>query len=430
MNFTGRIWNVAVSAVALALAIHPLPACADPNRGASQQAPSAPAPLPEWKDYMAALGTIGDKVIAQTAHPEDPQDRQDSWQMMFAQLARGFLIHAYDDADYPELVPYFNIGLNVAAPDPDYVYYGTPVDGSGVYRLRGFVGTNRFTYLQFIGKDLIDTHSTAGMLDGYALSDFKAAPDGSFEVIFSAERPAGYTGNWRHLDPRSKGLFMRIASYDWLHERDSVVGIERLDRPVIRPRPSAAEISGKLSALADFVQEDSLIWLRHMADLQRRQVWNRIGVEPWGAFAGQVYLEGLYRIADDEALIIETDVPKSCRYWSFLVGDMQFRTVDWQNHQSSLNGYQAKLDGDGKFRAVIARTDPGVPNWLDPGGYRQGVIQGRWNLCDSQPMPTTRLVKLSELRKYLPRDTPVVSPAERDRELRDRHLGAQLRRKW
>ena len=431
MTTTHRISSFLLPPLALALATQPLPAAAaDPTGDLAKPAAVSTTALPDWKDYMASLGAIGDQVIGQSPQPDNPQDRQDSWQMMFAQLARGFLDHAYADPDYPEFVPYFNIGLNVAAPDPDYIYYGTPIDGHGIYRLRGFMGTNRFTFLQFTGSDLTDPHGTVGMLEGYALNDFKAAPDGSFELMLSAERPSGYTGNWRRLDPRSKSLFVRAAAYDWLHERDPAIGIERMDRPVVRPRPTATEIAGKLSALADFVKEDTLVWWRHMADLQRRQLWNRIGVEPWGTFPGQVYLEGLYRIADDEALIIETDVPKNCRYWSFLVGDMQFRTVDWENHQSSLNGFQAKLDSDGKFRAVISRTDPGVPNWLDPGGYRQGVIQGRWNLCDSEPLPTTKLVKLSELRHFLPKDTPVVSAAQRDSELRDRHLGAQLRRKW
>ena len=61
---------------------------------------------------------------------------------------------------------------------------------------------------------------------------------------------------------------------------------------------------------------------------------------------------------------------------------------------------------------------------------RVGVIQGRWNTCDSAPVPTARLVKLADLKKVLPADTAMVTPAERDRALRDRQLGAQMRRKW
>jgi len=50
---------------------------------------------------------------------------------------------------------------------------------------------------------------------------------------------------------------MRSVSYDWLHERDPVVGIERLDTPVRRerlpqksPRPSSSRWSNSSSATA------------------------------------------------------------------------------------------------------------------------------------------------------------------------------------
>ena len=64
----------------------------------------------------------------------------------------------------------------------------------------------------------------------------------------------------------------------------------------------------------------------------------------------------------------------------------QFLTVDWMNHQSSLNGFQARRDADGKFRAVIARRDPHAPNWLDTGGRRRGFIVIRW--LDNPEAPT------------------------------------------
>jgi len=144
----------------------------------------------------------------------------------------------------------------------------------------------------------------------------------------------------------------------------------------------------------------------------------------------QTYYEGLYDLAGDEALVIETEVPKTCRYRSVLVGDNMYGTIDWINNQSSLNGFQSRLDEDGKLRVVIARRDPGVPNWLDTGGYETGLIQLRWNECDSQPVPATRKVKLSDLRSVLPRSTPVVSAAERDAALRLRREGAQLRSRW
>ena len=90
----------------------------------------------------------------------------------------------------------------------------------------------------------------------------------------------------------------------------------------------------------------------------------------------------------------------------------------------------AKLSSDGQLRAVIALSDPGVPNWLDPAGYKEGGIYGRWYDCDTNPVPTIKRVTLVELRNHLPGDTPHVTPAERAEELRRRVRACQRRRRW
>ena len=108
----------------------------------------------------------------------------------------------------------------------------------------------------------------------------------------------------------------------------------------------------------------------------------------------------------------------------------RFSTVDWVNRQSSLNDSQAHIDSDGRVRAVISSRDPGVPNWLDKANVPWGVIQMRWNKASDHPDPTTRKVPFAEVRKHLPPDTPVVTPAERKEQLRHRREGAQMRILW
>src|SRR3972149_5182952 len=122
-----------------------------------------------------------------------------------------------------------------------------------------------------------------------------------------------------------------------------------------------------------------------------------------------MYIDGLFELNPDEALIYETEVPKQCRYWNIEIIDMLFSVIDYMNRQTSLNGYTARVDKDGKFRAVISATDPGVPNWLDTAGYAKGAMFGRWTECSSYPVPTIKKVKVAEVRQYLPADTPVVT---------------------
>jgi hypothetical protein len=117
-------------------------------------------------------------------------------------------------------------------------------------------------------------------------------------------------------------------------------------------------------------------------------------------------------------------------YWNFQLNDPYFNAIEYVYRMSHTNGHFAKVASDGRFYAVISLQDPGVPNWLDPAGFTEGTIYGRWYDCDSHPTPTLKRVKFSDIRKHLPADTPMVTPDERDDELRARVRAAQRRRRW
>jgi len=82
------------------------------------------------------------------------------------------------------------------------------------------------------------------------------------------------------------------------------------------------------------------------------------------------------------------------------------------------------------MRIVVSAQDPGVPNWLDTAGYASGAIQGRWTDCDATPVPSVRKVALADIRQQLPADTPTVTPAQREKTVRDRRAKLQQRPLW
>ena len=399
--------------------------------GAASAASQAPTGLPTWSTYAEQMRDAGEKALQLQPERNTPQDRQEASQAFVGAIAAAYLMGIYSDPDYPEFVPMWNAAFNVLGPVPDTVYTFTRINGSGVYRIRGFRNTVRYVELTINVGSLID--GSMKPIAAIDLDSLKLNPDTSFELILSAERPKDYTGNWIQITPETQSLLVRSQSYDWLHEKDGVLAIERVDISSTRPRPSAEEIAQRLSTLAPLTEAiQASSYGRVTASLTHNlfnTVEGRDYVEPGAAYVKK-YLEGLFDIADDEALIIETEVPKVCRYWSAILLDTNKASIDWINHQSSLNGFQAHLDSDGKFRAVVALHDPGVPNWLDPAGHPFGVMQVRWDKCDSAPTPVFHKVKLSQLLKHLPKDTPKITPEERDVSLRQRRMAAQLRRKW
>ncbi len=402
--------------------------------------------LPSWADQMKALEKVGSNLIAKW-RPDGATaaEIQDMNKLALSMLASGYLCRVYTDIRRPVFMPMWNYAFNQGGPSPDYVYSTVEIDPQGVYRISGYRGTTRFVELTQQAVDMLNPQAMGGTAP-YAftndLDELSISEDGYFSVILSPQRPDGYSGDWWELHDRTCRILMRRCSCDWNREIDASVAIERLDAGGAAPptsTPSGADMTPEeiarrfsdLSAWIEGVIEFDMRLIRYYRDHHGVNTLLRSGkIDEMGGLPKQAYYDGIHEIGDSEALIIETELPRRCRYWQALVGDDRFCTVDWVNRQSSLNDFQARIDSDGKFRAVISRLDPAVPNWLDKGDYPWGIIQMRWNQATDYPDPTIKKVPFAEIRDHLPADTPVVTPEERKEQLRIRREGAQLRRIW
>jgi hypothetical protein len=392
----------------------------------------------EWQKYVEALSPIGDRLVARLSNPHDDQLRHELYSRLFSAISQANAGLFLGDSEHPEFWPIFNRAHNFGAPNPDGVYYLAPLAGDGIYRISGFRGTSRMVDFQ-VGGGLFYPRAdgpVAPSFHNYDLDSIDLGPDGRFEVILSGERPDGYLGNWWHIKPQSTYVMVRQWAYDWVNEIDGRFAIERLDTPALRPRRTLDDLKEDLEHVASWTEHATEVSMAIANRYRQTGLVNKVMVRDLSEIGGfssnkQVYVEGQFDIQPDEALIYETSIPDKCRYWGVQLTDLlSWGAIDYMNRQSSLNGFSAHLDRDGKFRAVIAMADPGVPNWLDTGGYRRGAIFGRWTQCSNQPAPKVTKVKLTDVRHYLPGDTPVINSAERDRRIRLRREGAQLRRRW
>lgn len=408
---------------------------------APEMANSAPADnaiqaaAQEWRAYIEPLLPLGEKLAAQMEGADDPQLRQELYRTIFMGMSSAYFGHYLGDPEYPEFLPLANHVLNWWAPNPDNTYYLATISGDGVYKISGYRGTAHITDFQ-VGSGTLFTRGTmegGPNLGNYSYTDLHIQPDDYFEVILSGERPHGYEGDWWKLDAKATNLLIRQVTYDALTEHDGRFAIERLDRPAGKPRPSAQQIQNDLQQVASWAANWTEFSIKRVATYRSHGLLNKVqlfDLSHTGGVTNQMYTEGLFDLKADEALIYETDLPKTSRYWNIQLDDMLWRSIDYINHQTSLNGRTAHIDSDGRFRAVISMTDPGVPNWLDTAGFTQGMIDGRWTECSSYPVPTLKKVALADVRKNLPADTPVVSAEQRDVAVRLRRKGMQFRRKW
>jgi hypothetical protein len=71
---------------------------------------------------------------------------------------------------------------------------------------------------------------------------------------------------------------------------------------------------------------------------------------------------------------------------------------EYRDRPVSINRAQTALEPDGSFRIVVADGDPGVPNWLDTEGHREGLIFWRFLLPEEAPeKPRCRVVAVEDL---------------------------------
>jgi hypothetical protein len=74
-------------------------------------------------------------------------------------------------------------------------------------------------------------------------------------------------------------------------------------------------------------------------------------------------------------------------------------SYDFRHTTTHLSNGTAMPGPDGAFTLVVAPDDPGVPNWLDAGGRREGFLLLRWVLAgDAPPTPECEVVPSSSLR--------------------------------
>jgi hypothetical protein len=386
--------------------------------------------LAPWSTYVDLLKPAGD-LNDITWQPGSDELRAELYRQLLMNLALGYFIYFQLDPRYPDWTPFLN-SVFMLQPNPDDTYYLAKLDGDGVYRISGERGSVHILTLSLGFEPMGTSERVGGSLAQYDIDDLPLGKDGRFEVMLSPTRPEGYSGSWWPLPRDAQTILARQRSYDWGNERDARIAIERLDVPALKPRMSAAEIDSKLrELLGGFTARLSRMWLQYQNNVRDRGLINRIETTSFsGALPVQVYWQGIYQLAADEVLILETQLPKQLRYWNVQLNDELWNAVEFIHRQSSLNGRQARIDSDGRFRAVISLDDPGVPNWLDPGGYLQGMLVGRWYQADTAPIPTLKRVPFAELRQHLPADTPVITPEQRSEVLRERRVGAQMRRRW
>lgn len=343
--------------------------------------------------------------------------------LMFGELAkrptRPVLLWSTDDTSRTWLghtLP----GVGTSGDNPDAVYRMGSIMGGGRYEILGrFHPESRPT--QFLlevnqgdmtrpadvmpvsGGSHADIHNAAMISD----KELVVAPDGSFRITLG-----GKARGPNHLNIPGSGPCViggRDILADW-RQRAARLEIRRLDP--VKPEPFTLDmlrghVVRDLEGYVRFWSNFPNIWFGGLKPNTHSPPQARPG--GWGFVSGMNF-----HLAPDEALVV-TRAPGAAKYMGFQIIDPWMIAPDARTRQVCLNNTQSIPNSDGTYTYVIAATDPGVANWLDTTGWRDGYGIMRWQQVPAEMtneglIRDFRVVKTSEIAAM---NLPRVTPAQR-----------------
>jgi len=333
-----------------------------------------------------------EKLVAAAPHIETEADLLEGLQYLAGCIAACTHLAFDYERDHPFLQsgtgPFTKMGLD----NPDTLYFGTRVHADRDYVVTGRRGNTTDLSFQLLGGEYTDDNVPASQA-AFDDRELEIAADGSFQ--------------WR-LRPTSPGqLVMREVYGDWSAQRGTLV-ISRLDTAGTAPPPLTREtIERRYATAGKQLVSRVKTWLQFPQWFYLDIPVNTM-VAPRltpGGLSTQYSSVGHFELRPAQALVITVPV-SDAPYLGFQLGSLWYISLDYINHQTSLNNTQAQADPDGMVRIVVSDQNPGVTNWVETLGHRRGFLQFRWQRVSRQLTeadgPTVELVDVDTISSALP----------------------------
>ncbi len=304
------------------------------------------------------------------------------------------------DPERPSFTPLASPTRKILGDNVDSRYFFAPITGTRAYRIHGRRGND--VYLSFCvygGKP--DGQWSERVVANVSQREISFGADGSFELVLSPEPSSAGRAKWVKLEPDAVCVISREYYTDSGHTRPARFTLEAVE-PTAAPAPLSDELlASRLRAVATFVRESiqfaPIPPLPAVNTLLPPMPWSPT-VRGWGT-PDNIYALGAFELEPDQAIVIAGRSPQ-CTYWGVQLWNRYMQSLDSRYHRVSVNHAQAQLEADGSWRVVIAHRDPGVPNWLDTAGHREGLFFCRWLQAEELPdQPACSVVPLTSLAR-------------------------------
>jgi hypothetical protein len=429
--------------------------------------------------------------------PPSDRNNAEGYRYMLGQLHRLIETVVQENADFPYIQHSPTLISKYTIDNSDNSYLSAPIKPDVLYRLTGKAAdvshwkgarnpsAKRYApnYVIFeahtvapgdsggVQENIDGSKATIGKLDS---REMQVNRDGTFEILIGPTRPEGYTGNFivttakkgttvQRGDVVKKDMFahhliIRELFGDWEKEEPlEDLYIERVGAEGQYPKVrTAKDTAAQLRQLGLLIKNHMKYWTAlyaHPLDPSLLSPQQKSSAHPingmpinglftpranttksGGGQSTNAMVGGIFKLKDDQALVIEFDVAVKPDQIGFQLANYWGESYDFANHVTSLNHLQSYRSSDGVYRYVVSARDPGIQNWMDTVGYDSGYMLVRFTYStmptpDQLPKVKTQLIHIDQVREVLPPDTPVFSAQDRLQQIRirQRHVARRFR---
>jgi hypothetical protein len=357
-----------------------------------------------WEEFCEELKVAGRQVAALTPGKLEV-DSAEGYRYITRMLRLGLLAELeHVDPRHPVIWESETPTMKSAGNNPDELYHELLFDGSGTYRITGQRGsTPLFEFTVYEGR--LGSSDSSKYVGHLMEDDLIVDEQGRFEIVLS---PKPHPGNWIETTPLSNVVLIRQYRFDWQQDRPAEMTVTREDVLSATDPLTLALLGERLKNTSEFIQRSIKFWtgISKLTSLRAENMFSppilgdESETENTTLPQGHTLQPGYYKIADDEALIVEFKPPAGLAYWGFSVYNWWFENLDYRFNTVHMNNFTAIPSVDGRVSIVVAKNDPGQPNWVSSDNHNQGTMLLRWTRPQAGvefPEVSTRLVKLKDL---------------------------------
>lgn len=352
-------------------------------------------PLAEaWQNLSVSLEAAGEKVHAAA---RNEQERTEGMAFLSQLLSAAIeMKFTKGDPAQPAFTDWMASGRKYLGDSPDADYHTAEISADYDYEITGERGQALSLGFVIYGRAANGWNTVSASLNG---DEIQYDADGRFRLRLTASAPSGGSANTMAMPKSAHLIMVRAYYYDRAQSKRAQVKIGAIGDTIPSRTPSeklanATEFFN--GAVAGTIAMFDLVHTRPNTNTPPR------GYSP--AFEGlfyptpdNQYLGTWYKIAKDEALVIEGAVPDA-RYWSVSLQNRWLQSHDYERRAVSLNNSQIETK-DGRYRLIVSAQQPKSGNWLDTSGREEGLVAIRYQRTTKSDPPEITLVKFADLAR-------------------------------